>query len=85
MDDGMIVEDAVEAPINAIIDIVHEAPLPHLIHPLPHGMNLSKKIEGRGDIETARLCDYFHTTPFRKELIDGVVDHTSNLQIKRDG
>jgi len=65
----MIVENTVEAAVDSIIDVVHEAPFALVIADLTDGMNLGEERERGRRVKATRLCNYVHTTALREELI----------------
>ena len=73
MNDGMVIEDTVETSVHTVVDVVHEGLGKRLIFSLvldiPLGMNLSDKCKCRCYIKSARLCNYFHPTPFGEVFI----------------
>jgi hypothetical protein len=77
----MVVKKAIEASVDAVIDVVHVGVRSiHILH-LALGMDQGGQSVGRGHVETTRLGNHTNAAFLGEILIQGVVHNIGYLMI----
>jgi PKD repeat protein len=56
--DSMVVENTVEAAVDPVIDVVHEASVTQVSDHLTNGMDLSQKCKGGSDLKQIKVSSW---------------------------